>query len=167
MAESVLSQNKKSDNSGAMKQVPNWVGGLVFGIMLVAVGCAIFAPMILGNASKPSKNDTPAETTNDTKTSSQQSELEDKCIVTAQAHVDSSKVKVTTVAGLLDGDSNTAGKNKNGDPMTLYRWYGEKDGKRVMFACYAAVSSNGEIGIASISMDLNTIYTNTKYDFAE
>ena len=167
MAESVLSQNKNSNNSGANKQLPGWVAGLVFGIMLVAIGCVVFAPAILGTASKPPKSSSSTDTTDTTNASDKQSELEDKCIVTAQSHVNNSNIKVTTVAGLVDGDSNTVGKNKNGDPMTLYRWYGEKDGERIMFACYAAVDSNGEIGVASISMNLDTIYIDPRYDFAE
>jgi hypothetical protein len=162
MAESVLS--KKNDSPKKQGEAPVWIGAVAIVVMIVAIGCTIGA--LFGGGSSGSGGDTNSST-DEGNTASKQSALEDECILKAQANVKDKNIKVTTITGLVDGDSTTVGKNKNGDPMTLYRWYGEKDGKKVMFACYAAIDSSGNIGVASVSMDLNLIYENKKYDFAE
>lgn len=162
MAESVLS--KKNDSPKKQGEAPVWLGVVAGVVMIVAVILGFSSMFNTGSGSSSGDSNGSADVGN---TSSKQSALEDECILKAQANVKDKNVKVTTISGLVDGDSNTVGKNKNGDPMTLYRWYGEKDGKKVMFSCYAAVDSSGNIGVASVSMDLNLIYENKKYDFAE
>ena len=161
MATSVLSGKEVKKNGG---EVPKWVTVLVCGIIIVAFGCAIiFATMINGGGKSSSGSSTASKPTAE----EIKSKLEDECITKATENVKDSKVDITTISGLLDADSNEVGKNRNGDSMTLYRWYGEKDGEKIMFACYAAADSDGNIGVASVSMGLDIIYQNSRFDFAD
>lgn len=165
MEQSVLASNKSKNNGG---KTPKWATALGCVVVIALFGVAVaLAAVINGNSgSKPSSSS--SSTSSNKPTAEEiQDKIEDECMVKATENVRDRSIKITTVAGLLDADTNQVGKNRNGDPMTLYRWYGEKDGKSIMFACYAAADSNGNVGVASVSMGLEPIYANSQYDFAE
>lgn len=158
-----------SENNKTNEPTPKWVTIVSFVIACAIVFPLIIIPMFSAHSEDEDngKNTEISSSNTQGQNESSTSDIEDACLTRAVSFVRDDKVSVTTMQGLLDADTNTAGKNKNGDPMTLYRWYGEKDGKKVSFACYAAKNQYGGIDIATITMNLEPIYQNDAYDYAE